>query len=737
MKTKFFLNLVTRLPKSHKPRKLRKSALALIVLGILLSACGAAEFANAPTVIASPPTQAAAPAKASPASTVAQPTAAAPDPKAQPQNPNQNVVDVCGKFNLNTQLSVQSTNAKYATATTYTSNKFFTTGQSADIVLSAIDFDNAGGGLLFNHPSGIASDGTRLLLVDRNNNRVLIWNTAPSGNTAPDIVLGQTDFTHNNPGKELNGMNWPSAVSVTKNKVVVADTVNQRILVWSSFPTQNGQAADFAFNFPELGTTLKENLNWPWGVWTDGEKLIVASTQGASGLLIWNKFPTKSSDAPDLVIKNRFFGTPRYIASDGKNMMVWDHNVKIQPKPGSPEYDANTVTSRGTFYWNTLPTTRDGKETFVNTDRTFVGGTFTSDGKFLAVGDGFAIWNSFPKSLDQKPDVDVKTSGVRIGDSLGVAVAGGRVYIVEGNANKIIVYNLVPTRSDQKHDFVIGASELCVNTLAQNFIITNPRSASNGKSLFVISDFDRKLYVWKSLPNQSNAYPDFVYTMPQPGNVGSLTLWKETLIVGGENIFVWKKLPLNGEKPDLTISAAAIKKHTGSVALDDKYFYLADTSGKVYVWQGLPTTLANPSFTLNLNTPISSIKSDGNYLTLVSEKTVKIYKVAELSANAQPMTVQGNSQTRFNMLGSAITIGERLLVADTVNGRVLGWDSVADAANGKNPTLILGATDLSETVPEIGRDKLYWPSDMNFDGTYLWVGEFKFSVRLLRFGLPK
>ncbi|MBI5079980.1 MAG: hypothetical protein HZB17_01570, partial [Chloroflexi bacterium] len=85
----------------------------------------------------------------------------------------------------------------------------------------------------------------------------------------------------------------------------------------------------------------------------------------------------------------------------------------------------------------------------------------------------------------------------------------------------------------------------------------------------------------------------------------------------------------------------------------------------------------------------------------------------------------------------AITIGERLLIADTVNGRVLGWASVTDAANGKNPTLILGATDLNETVPEIGRDKLYWPSSLNFDGAYLWVGEYKFSVRLLRFGLPK
>ncbi len=729
MKTNFFLTLVTRSPSSLRTRR---SITTLIVFGILLTACINGAAVTPPATNTQPTPQAAAATNALPASTAAQPSAATPLNQPQPQNQNPNANDVYGTFKLNNELSVKATNAKYATATTYTSNKFFATGQSADIVLSAIDFDNAGGGLLFNHPSGIASDGTRLLLVDRNNNRVLIWSNAPSSNTPPDLVLGQTDFTHNNPGKELSGMNWPSAISTAKNKVVVADTENQRILVWSSFPTKNGQAADFAFNFRELGATLKENLSWPWGVWTDGEKLIVASTQGTSGLLIWNKFPTKSSDAPDLIVKNQLFGTPRYIASDGKNIMVWDHNVKIPPKPGSPGYNANTVTTHGSFYWNALPTTRDGKETFVNVDRTFIGGTFTSDGKFLAVGEGFAIWNSFPKSADQKPDVDVKTSGVRIGDSDGVTIAGGRVYIVEGNANKIIVYNSVPTRSDQKHDFVIGASELCANTLDQNFIITNPRPVSNGKSLFVISDFDRKLYVWKSLPNQSNAYPDYVYSMP--GNVGGITLWKDTLVVGGDNIFVWKKLPLNGEKPDVMINAASLK-HTGNVALDDKYFYLADSSGKVYVWNGLPAALTNPALTLNVGTPITRLKSDGNYLTVVSEKTVKVYKVADL--NAPPMTVQGNSQARFNLLGSAITIGERLLIADTINGRVLGWDSVTDAANGKNPSLILGATDLGETVPETGRDKLYWPSEMSFDGTYLWVGEFKFSVRLMRFGLPK
>jgi len=45
---------------------------------------------------------------------------------------------------------------------------WFTTGQDADILLSGIDFNNAGyletsgDGLLFNHPGNIATDGTRL-----------------------------------------------------------------------------------------------------------------------------------------------------------------------------------------------------------------------------------------------------------------------------------------------------------------------------------------------------------------------------------------------------------------------------------------------------------------------------------------------------------------------------------------------------------------------------------------------
>ena len=54
----------------------------------------------------------------------------------------------------NPVLKVEFTNAAYQIAPGGTSG-FFKTGQSADILLSGIDFNNTGGPLLFNHPSEI------------------------------------------------------------------------------------------------------------------------------------------------------------------------------------------------------------------------------------------------------------------------------------------------------------------------------------------------------------------------------------------------------------------------------------------------------------------------------------------------------------------------------------------------------------------------------------------------------
>ena len=74
-----------------------------------------------------------------------------------------------------------------------------------------------------------------------------------------------------------------------------------------------------------------------------------------------------------------------------------------------------------------------------------------------------------------------------------------------------------------------------------------------------------------------------------------------------------------------------------------------------------------------------------------------------------------------------------LFIADTGNSQVLVWEDVADALAGRSADVILGASGPSDTQPEISRNQMFWPAAAIFDGTYLWVGERKFSGRLIRF----
>ncbi|MBM4401941.1 MAG: hypothetical protein FJ044_01735, partial [Candidatus Cloacimonetes bacterium] len=244
------------------------------------------------------------------------------------------------KIDLGDGITLEKIDSTYKTVTAKPTG-FFETGQEADLLLSGVDFDNSGGPLLFNHPGNIASDGKHLLLADRNNNRVLIWNKLPESNTPPDLVLGQENFITNNPGTSLSELNWPVGVATDGTHVLVADTYNDRILIWSKFPTKNGQAADLELKSTSAERHERGAIVWPWAVWTNGEKVIVTST-GASRVLIWNKFPTKNNEVPDVVLAlTGKFGTPRSIASDGNCLMIGDHNALSG--------------NQGNFFWKTFP----------------------------------------------------------------------------------------------------------------------------------------------------------------------------------------------------------------------------------------------------------------------------------------------------------------------------------------------------------------------------------------------
>lgn len=724
-----------------------------------------------------------------------------------------------GAIDLGRGFSYYETGASYKVAEGKTQGSF-RSGQEADILLSGVDFNNAGGGLLFNHPGNLASDGTRLILADRNNNRVLIWNTLPTGNREPDLVLGQKDFTTNEPGSGLDGMNWPVGVATDGTRLLVADTYNDRVLVWNTFPSSNGQPADYAIgkldDLPPMDDGSR-SVEWPWAVWTDGQKLIVAST-GNGRVLIWNRFPADGRTRPDILLRLRDkFGTPRSIGCDGERLIIGDHNA--------------FGTNRGNFFWRSFPVRDNQEPDFYMASlvpaptqpgqpqqpgqtqqqpqpsqpgqpqqppqqgpgahpgtppgggvvpvspqggpmgEIFWGPVFTPEGRLLVLGGDYriGIWNKFPEDASDYPDLVIgegsgpqpaagpvvasgqESGGARVGkgykfeggDGSSMALAGESLYLSLCNGNKIVGFKALPSREDQEPDFAVGSPDIHTNTLETEFIMSNPNPASDGEHLFVSSDFDRRLYVYRHLPGESGAEPDLVYNLPDEP-------WDNELhggvlaLAGKRSVYIWKTLPLEPRLPDIIledrIGNVSLQELKG-VALDDRYFYLADgAAGKIYVWEGLPSADANPVMTVDAPGGLTRLSSDGEFLAAVMTEAqgggdVYLYRVAELQGGGRPLSLART--VNMNLPQGAALAGGKLFLCDTNYSRVFIWEDVERAARGEKPDATLG--NYGENLPRealkprIGKASLFWPACAAFDGTYLWLGEFKFSERLLRF----
>jgi hypothetical protein len=664
--------------------------------------------------------------------------------------------------------------------TTGVSFGFFSTLQNAQIELSAPGFDNAGylnspgDGLLFNHPGNISTDGTHLFLADTWNNRVLIWNSLPTGNVSPNIVLGQTNLTTNNSGTGIDQLNWPVGVAAANGKVAVADTYNNRILIWNTFPTQSGQAADLSIsNLPAAPVGSGFSGSWPWAIWTNGTKLVVTATQ-ANVVLIWNTFPTANNQTPDITLTGKdpstghaVFGTPRSIGTDGSTyLIIGDHNAY----PGG-------AAQPGNFFWNTFPTSDQAWSFMIHDPWNYYalppgtpsglvwGGQKTTGGKFVALAyPGIGIWNSLPTTTDQNCDTFVGSGSGRDidppntgngyhfwpGDNGDLIVApNGYVYVSLDAANIVVGYMSLPTGRAQLPDFAIGSPDIDTHTYFTHGFLDNPAPATNGTFLIATSDLDRKLAVWNSIPTQSGTPPDQAYDLGTR-QLRMNVLYGNTFVAAGDNglaeeIDVWTSLPPTSSQPDLVFSGSigtASFVNIGGVALDSKYFYVADTgAGKVYVWNAMPSSGTSPLFSLSVNQP-ANIVSDGNYLAVIDGSIwgCRIYQVNGLSASSTPLVElpASGASYKFDAPGptSVLIANNSLFLSDATSGRVLAWSSISTAISGSDPDVILGQPNLTTAHTEgTAQDMLFWPGRMAFNGTRLWVGAYKFAGRLMAFSM--
>lgn len=189
-------------------------------------------------------------------------------------------------------------------------------------------------------PRGVFIFRKMLIVSDTGQNRVFIWNEIPADeHQAPDIVLGQelTAGTSRNNGSNVSAcsLQYPSGLWTDGRKLVVADAWNHRVLIWHTFPTKNGQPADvvvgqpdFQSNSPNIQGLGKsptaQSLHWCYGVWVHGEKLFVTDT-GNRRVLVYDTIPTENYRAGDAVI-----GAPNFTEKDyDPQSAIWPYSVKV------------------------------------------------------------------------------------------------------------------------------------------------------------------------------------------------------------------------------------------------------------------------------------------------------------------------------------------------------------------------------------------------------------------------
>jgi uncharacterized protein (TIGR03437 family) len=411
----------------------------------------------------------------------------------------------------------------------------FLTGQAARAVIGQPFFNaqNFGasntllggvGGLAYVNNSLLVVDGNRLGLTPVNN-RVLIFNgiqqmfpafdaeipfydgRCPVCGGQASVVVGQPDFgsTASTPISQTS-MRTPTAVASDGRVLAVADTSNNRVLIWKSIPTVNGQPADVVLGQPNFttvaGLTITASaLRGPQGVWIQNGKLFVADTQN-NRVLIWNSIPNQNNQPADLVL-----GQPNFTIAPQVNQV----NLSL---PATP----NTMLS---------PT------------------SVTSDGTRLYVSDlGFnrvLIWNSIPTATQQAADLEIGQKDLTQSvandspnlcpggtDSNGNPIFpsmcgrtlsfpryalsdGQRLFIADGGNDRVLVFNSIPTQNAPHADAVLGQVDEFSNTYTSSDlqvisaanVTPSPTSlAWDGQNLYVTDATDYRVLIF------SPAHPD-------------------------------------------------------------------------------------------------------------------------------------------------------------------------------------------------------------------------------------
>ena len=137
-------------------------------------------------------------------------------------------------------------------------------------------------------------------------------------------------------------MRGPQGVWIQNGKLYVADTQNNRVLIFNQIPTSNGAAADVVLGQPNITTFVEPDLTQqtnnataslllnPVSVTSDGVHLFVTDL-GYNRVLIWNSIPSTNAAPADVVV-----GQPDMISSIANNAFTTSPTDTTVPPVETP-----------------------------------------------------------------------------------------------------------------------------------------------------------------------------------------------------------------------------------------------------------------------------------------------------------------------------------------------------------------------------------------------------------------
>jgi hypothetical protein len=566
----------------------------------------------------------------------------------------------------------------------------FDAGPSAFVIGQPNASSNEGVRLGMVIPNDSVIAGTRVIVADQNNSRVLIWNAIPSqSGQQADLVLGQPDFTTTQPnydGINARGFRGSNSVASDGTRLIVGDRFNYRVLIWNTFPTRNFQPADVVVGQPDFASATSNNggitarsMTEPWA-WIGGGKLFV-SDRNNFRVLIWNTIPTQNNAPADVVL-----GQPSMTAATINNgglsaSSIWD--------PGRGWVDGTRLfvpdlANHRVLIWNTIPTANNAPA-----DRVLGQTTLTTNA---------------PNAGGSAP------GPAGLSSPIAVYGAGNTLAVADYLNNRVLLWNTAIAANGQPANVVLGQASFTTNAAGSTATgMSNPNAvAGDGTRLLVTDRFNNRVLLYSAVPTANGASPSLAFGQPDltsvRGNnsrvVSASSFATPVMVTGGgvgiavadsENarVLIWTVAPGSASDGAMTVlgqpnftsfgqfgGTASARSLCGPWAVHSDGMRLVvgeQCARRVTLWNALPTMNHQPA-DLAVGQPD------------LTTSTINTGGLSASSLNGRPHPHLG---------------GQRLFVADPNNNRVLIWNAVP-TASGTAANVVLGQPGMTSAVANNG-----------------------------------